>query len=141
MTATATAQQPKERAPAVQTWRQRRSYRNQRQATNEATIGKALAWAIPWNAGNYPGATRGALTLLGRRWAPETIWRWRVGKARTPPRVAIALATEIERRCKAGQAIAQALREEAEAWRPFDRSHIGFLAIDPDTGRNKRFRG
>jgi hypothetical protein len=132
---------PEVGAPRVQNWRLRRTYRNQRQAGNGTAIGQALVWLIPWDAGNYPGATRGACTLLGKRWTKTALWRWSVGDSRAPPAVALALATEIERRCEVGRAIAASLRAYADAWRPFDRSNIGFLKIDPATGRNKRFRG
>lgn len=106
-----------------------------------ATIGLALAWLIPWDADNYPGIIRGARTLLGRVWDSATLWRWRMGRTRAPPDVALALAVEIEKRCEVGMAIAAQLRCEVDAWRPFDRSHIGFLAVDPATGQNKRWRG
>jgi hypothetical protein len=55
--------------------------------------------------------------------------------------VALALASEIERRCEVGMAIAASLRAYVDAWRPVDRSNLGFLKIDPETGRNRRFRG
>lgn len=80
-------------------------------------------------------------TLLGNRWSKTAIWQWCTGARRCRPEVALALAIEIERRVAEGSAIAAALREEVDAWRPFDRSGLGFLAIDPETGRNKRFRG
>jgi len=80
------------------------------------------------------------VTLLGKRWHKTTLWAWCTGKVRTRPEVALALASEIERRCREGMAIAAQLRGEATAWRPFDRSRLGFLAVDA-TGRNKRWRG
>jgi hypothetical protein len=101
----------------------------------------ALAWLLPWARADYPGLTRGAWTLLGKRWDRVTLWRWRTGKQRCRPDVLRALAAEIEARCKRGVEIADALRAEADAWRPADRAHNGFLAIDPETGRNKRWRG
>jgi hypothetical protein len=129
------------REPPRQNWRQRRSYANRRQTDGLATIGLALVWLIPWEARNYPGASRGARTLLGKVWSREALWAWSAGRRRAPPHVALALAAEIEARSRAGLALAERLRAEAEAWRPFDRSGIGFLAIDPDTGRNRRWRG
>lgn len=131
----------KVRGAPAQNWRQRRSYRNTRQTGNYATIGRALAWLIPWEARNYPGVARGERGALGRAWGRVTVWRWRAGLARCPPRVALALAEEIETRARAGLGIAAALRAEAEAWRPFDRTGLGFLRVDPATGQNRRWRG
>ena len=131
----------KERGPSRQTWRQRRTYRNQRSTEKLSTVGLALVWCLPWTRENYPGAERGARSLLGRAWSDTVLWRWTYGHGRAPPAVSLALAAEIEARSRAGLALAERLRAEAEAWRPFDRSGIGFLAIDPDTGRNRRWRG
>jgi hypothetical protein len=131
----------KEREPSRQTWRTRRRYDNQRSRAKLSTVGLALVWCLPWTRENYPGVERGARTLLGGRWVYETIWRWSRGHGRAPPAVSLALAAEIERRAREGLALAEALRAEAESWRPFDRSRIGFLAVDPSTGQNRRWRG
>lgn len=101
----------------------------------------AIGWLLPWSRADYPGVYRGIVTLLGKRWSRSALFRWSTGKQRTPPDVALALAVEIERRCEVGMAIAAQLRAEVDAWRPFDRSHLGFLAVDPETGKNKRWRG
>lgn len=150
-TASATASAPapertekrqRQGARSVQTWRSRRRYGNTVQvAESVPAVGMALAWIMPWDADNYPGRYRGIVTLLGKRWCRSALWRWSTGAQRTPPNVLLALAVEIERRCEIGLAIAAQLRAEADAWRPFDRSQLGFLAIDPETGRNKRWRG
>ena len=129
------------REPPRQNWRQKRRYGNTRLTEGMATVGLALVWLIPWTSQTYPGATRGARALLGASRDRSTIWAWSCGKRRAPPHVSLALAAEIEARSRAGLALAERLRAEAEAWRPFDRSGIGFLAIDPDTGRNRRWRG
>jgi hypothetical protein len=104
-------------------------------------MGLACAWLLPWECDNYPGILRGIRGALGRAWHRSTLRAWRNGRQRTPPEVLLRLAVEIERRCTEGKAIATALRDEAGAWRPFDRSHLGFLAVDPETGRDKRWRG
>lgn len=132
---------PPWRVRPFQTYVQRRTYANQRTATGRATVSLALVWLIPWERRNYPGVWRGACTLLGKVWHQTTIWGWCNGRTRAPPDVALALAVEIERRCEVGMAIAAQLRCEVDAWRPFDRSHLGFLAVDPETGKNKRWRG
>lgn len=141
----------KEGAPRVQNWRTRRTYRRIGTAENIASlnrsgaglssVGLATAWLLPWSRADYPGIYRGLISLLGKRWSRETLRRWATGKQRARPDVTLALAVEIERRCEVGLAIAAQLRIEADAWRPFDRSRLGFLAIDPATGRNRRFRG
>jgi hypothetical protein len=118
----------------------RRSYRNVR-IWEQTVFGRALAWLLPWERSNYPGLTRGVATLLGKVWRRETIWGWRTGRTRCRPDVALALASEIERRADEGLRIAADLRAYAAAWRPYDRSRLGFLAIDPETGQNKRWRG
>lgn len=132
---------PSRRPPSVQKWRKNRRYGNQRNPTDLATIGRASVWLLPWERKSYPGVGRGMSQLLGGPWCASAIWRWCTGARRCRPEVALALAIEIERRVAEGSAIARALRDEVDAWRPFDRSGLGFLAIDPETGRNKRFRG
>lgn len=104
-------------------------------------MGLAWVWLLPWDRKNYPGAVRGIVQLLGHAWSGPALHGWRTGARRCRPDVALALAVEIERRCEVGMAIAAQLRAEVDAWRPFDRSHLGFLAVDPATGQNKRWRG
>jgi hypothetical protein len=133
--------EPTPRAGTVQTWRQKRRYSCTMPVDGLSTVGRACAWLLPWDAMHYPGILRGLRGVLGRAWHRQTLRDWRTGRHRCRPDVMLRLADEIERRCREGEAIARALRDEADAWRKFDRSHIGFLAVDPETGRNKRWRG
>jgi hypothetical protein len=131
---------PVRRVRSVHKFRKARTYWNVRQ-WDATVISRAVAWLVPWRREDYPGATRAITTLLGKRWGRTTIWRWRNGQQRVRPDVALALASEIERRAKDGLQIAADLRAYAAAWRPYDRSHLGFLRVDPETGQNKRWRG
>jgi hypothetical protein len=54
---------------------------------------KSVQAAFPWQAGAYPGLTRGLSQLLGGRVSPRAILDWRRGRYR-PPLWAIDLLQE-----------------------------------------------
>jgi hypothetical protein len=96
---------------------------------------RACRWLFPWSAHNYPGFLRGLRAVLDRTLTPGGILHWRAGRRRMPPWAAERIATEIERRCREGQAIASELREYIRDWRPYDRSHPRSSGSTPSRGR------
>jgi hypothetical protein len=111
-------------------------------SNNNATLaGAAIAHICPFTKLDFPGLRRGILALLGRSISWQATQHWRSGRTRLPPWAAERFATEIERRCREGEAIASELREYIRDWRPYDRSHPAFLQLDPESGLRRKFRG
>jgi len=100
---------------------------------------RAMRWLLPWTMADYPGRQRGIVEALGGRYTLETCRAWLRGNVPMSRVAAGVLADHVEARCKVGMALveelnAYAAREKARQ----KRRGVGFRAIDPQTGMDKR---
>lgn len=98
-----------------------------------SSIGRGVAWLLPWTEDSYPGVKRGVVEMLAGRASWPAAKRWRDGSRNAPEWFATQLADMIEGRCRAGLEIVRELRD----YHVPARRNAGALAVHAD-GRDRR---
>ena len=92
-----------------------------------------------WGLRHYPGILRGIFETLGARWAVNSIQSWRKGHRNPSKEAVLAVFVAMNSRLSAGQAIADRLKVQLDAWP--ERQPSGFCLVKERDGVIRDGRG
>lgn len=108
--------------------------------TYNTFFARVLRFILPWDIKHYPGRGRGMAELLGNHWAIKTIWAWHGEKSRVPLNALYVLCTHFTSHIEHAQGLLKEIKTEIAARESEVRKLAGCCAVDPETGRSKRYK-